>query len=68
MDLEGIVLIEINQPEKDKMVRLHSHVEYKTRKKLTKQNKNKPIDTETDCWLPEAGSGRRVKCMVPKGS
>lgn len=46
MDLEGIVLREINQSEKDKTVRLHSHVEYKTKQKQTKQNKNKLIDTD----------------------
>lgn len=52
MDLEGIVLREINQSEKDKTVRLHSHVEYKT-----KQETNKTKQEQTHRYGQQEGGG-----------
>lgn len=64
MDLESIVLSEISQPEKDKMVyRMYNKKE--TNK--TKQEQTHRYGQQIDGYK-RPGGRRRVKCMVPKGS
>lgn len=54
MDLEGIKLSEITQTEQDKY-----HMIYADSKKMNKQNRNRPTDTENKVMLSkgEAGTG-----------
>ena len=47
-DLEGFVLSEIIQMEKDNKIRFLSHMEWKKKKKVTHQTKTKMYRQRTD--------------------